>query len=70
MLFISMLVLEKFLEGSNGLFYPPGYTLFVTLQRLAYFSQLTLERPRFFPSRKTICTGQLTFLRLKALEDL
>ena len=37
-----MLVLEKkfFLEGSNNLFFPPGYTLFVTLRKLAYFSQL------------------------------
>ena len=46
MLFISMLVLEKiFLEGSNNLFYPTGYTLFVTLQKLAYFSQLTFLWP-------------------------
>ena len=42
-----MLVLEKiFLEGSNYLFYPPGYTLFVTLRKLAYFSQLTFLRPK------------------------
>ena len=40
--FISVLVLEtKFLEGSNYLFYPPGYILFVTLRKLAYFSRLT-----------------------------
>ena len=32
---------KNFLEGSNYLFYPPGYTLFVTLRKLAYFSQLT-----------------------------
>ena len=47
MLFISMLVLEKFvLEGSNYLFYPPGYTLFVTLRKLAHFSQLTFLWPK------------------------
>ena len=46
-LFISMLVLEKiYLEGSNYLFYPPGYTLFVTLRKLAYFSQLTFLWPK------------------------
>ena len=40
--FISMLVHEKiFLEGSNYLFNPFGYTLFVTLRMLAHFSQLT-----------------------------
>ena len=32
---------KDFLEGSNNLFDPPGYTLFVTLRKLAYFSQLT-----------------------------
>ena len=32
---------KDFLEGNNCLFYPPGYTLFVTLRKLAYFSQLT-----------------------------
>ena len=37
-----MLVFEKiFLEESNYLFYPPDYILFVTLRKLAYFSQLT-----------------------------
>ena len=47
MLFISMLVLEKTLsEGSNYLFYPSGYTLFVTLRKLAYFSQLTFLWPK------------------------
>ena len=47
MLFISKLVLEKILlEGSNYLFYPPGYILFVTLRKLAYFSQLTFLLPK------------------------
>ena len=47
MLFISMLVLEKiFSEGSNNLFYLPGYTLFVTVRKLAYFSQLTFLWPK------------------------
>ena len=47
MLFVSMLVLEKILlEGSNYLFYPAGYTLFVTMRKLAYFSQLTFLWPK------------------------
>ena len=47
MLFLSMLVLEKiFLEGSNYLFNSPGYTLFVTLRKLAYFGQLTFLWPK------------------------
>ena len=47
MLLISILVLEKiFLDGSNYLFYPPGYTLLVTLRKLAYFSQLTFIWPK------------------------
>ena len=42
-----MLVLEKiFLEGSNYLFHPSGYTLFVTSRKLAYFSQLTFIWPK------------------------
>ena len=53
MLFISYMCFKKvymcfkrfFLEGSNSLFYPPGYTLFVTLRKLAYFSQLTFIWP-------------------------
>ena len=46
MFFISMLVLEKiFLEEINYLFYSPGYTLFVTLRKLAYFSQVTFLWP-------------------------
>ena len=35
-----------FFEGSNYLFYPPGYTLFVMLRKLAYFSQLTFLWPK------------------------
>ena len=46
MLFISMLVLEKILEESNYLLYPPGYTLSVTLRKLAYFGQLTFQWPK------------------------
>ena len=37
---------KNFLEGSNNLFYPTGYTLFVTLRKLAYFSQLTYYDPK------------------------
>ena len=37
---------KMFLEGSNNLFFPPGYTLFVTLQKLAYFSRLTFLWPQ------------------------
>ena len=37
---------EIFLEGSNYLFYLPGYTLFVMLRKLAYFSQLTFLWPK------------------------
>ena len=47
MLFISMLVLEKMFFGGKQLpVLPPGYTVFVTLQKLAYFSQLTFLWPK------------------------
>ena len=55
MLFISMLVLEKiFVEGSNYPFYLSGYTLFVTLQKLAYFSQLTFLWPNSLLGYSTV----------------
>ena len=37
---------KDFLVGSNCMFYPPSYTLFVTLRKLAYFSQLTFIWPK------------------------
>ena len=47
LMFTTILDLEKiFLDGSNYLFYPPGYTLFVTSQKLAYFSQLIFLWPK------------------------
>ena len=47
MLFISMLVLEKdFFGGKQLPVLPPDYILFVTLRKLAYFSQLTFPWPK------------------------
>ena len=52
-------LLKKVLEGSNFLFYFPGYTLHVTLRKLAYFSQLTFLRPKIEANSKIVSVNFL-----------
>ena len=56
-LFISMMVLEDFFwrEAIIYLFYLPGHTLFVTLRKLAYFSQLTVKTNIVLPGKSGGC---------------
>ena len=44
--FASMLVLEKNFGGKQWTVLTPGYTLFVTLRKLAYFSRSTFLWPK------------------------
>ena len=46
---------KNFLEGSNFLFYSPGYTLFVRLRKLPYFSQLTVKTNIVLPGKSGGC---------------